>query len=170
MTDKKTLALNSPEMECFFLFLWGESRVESAVSDRWRSSRRRRRWFRFLNIDRTKEASMEFKKCMCFSLVQNGFVSLNCTCDSMGRSIQNQEPNRSWKKKKNYEMHFSDGFGSECRFVGLITLVFIDRFSEEPIGSPLLFAAFPFFPSLKREYRLTHKAFSLLAFLLSHVF
>ena len=109
-------------MGWFLVWLWGESRVESAVSGKRRSSRRRRRCARFWNIDRTKEASTEFKKCMCFSLVQSGPVWVNCTCDSMGliircvwehkiegRGIERRRNKKERKKEK--KKHFSDGFG-----------------------------------------------------------
>ena len=60
-------------------------------------------------MDRTKEASMEFKKCTCFSSVQNGPVLLNCTCDAMARVYEERKHRE--EEEEGRKMEFSSGFG-----------------------------------------------------------
>lgn len=122
-TRPMTRTLMLPEVACFFLVWFGlQSRVDSELSGKWRS--RRRLWRpSFSSIVRTNHASMEFKKCTCFSFVHGSFRSLG-TCESM--------PTGSQKPKQNliflsfYFFFLSRGFPRNKQlvpwWVGLFTL------------------------------------------------
>ena len=66
--NKQDGVLFLPGVPCFFFLCDFRSRVDSELSGKYRS--RRRRGVLFSSIVRTNDASIDFKKCRCSSFVQ----------------------------------------------------------------------------------------------------